>query len=82
MDERREVLVHRMRQVRENIREWFDAIEHWNAIHPDEEPLDQVKLDSDGTLTKMAIALDQSLANEDRIRAQEAHGIARHEAWQ
>lgn len=75
MDERREVLVNRMRLMRENIREWFDAIDHWNAAHPDEDPLDKVALDPGLVMARAADALDQSLAREAKIAAEE-HGDA------
>jgi hypothetical protein len=69
MDERREVLVNRMRHLREVIREWFAAIDDWHATHPEEPPPDMAELDPGDYMTRMAAALDASLAREAAIEA-------------
>jgi hypothetical protein len=66
MDERREVLVNRMRHLRQEIQSIFDDAEHWNRIHPDEQLIDP---DEDWLLQRMADGLDASLAHEDELRA-------------
>lgn len=61
----REQLVARMRKLRQDIAAIFDDAEHWNRLHPDEEPIDP---DPDGLLARIAAALDASLARENRVR--------------
>lgn len=55
-------LVARMRKLRQDIDDIFSDAEHWNRIHPNEEPIDP---DPDGLMGKIAAALDTALADED-----------------
>lgn len=55
-------LFQRMRRHRAEVEQIFIDVEHWNRIHPDEEPLDP---DPDGTMRRIADAYDKALAIED-----------------
>jgi hypothetical protein len=66
IDHERQALVQRMRQQRDEIRQWFYDIEHWNRLHPtDAFMLDEI--DPSGMMAKFAAALDLSLAREDGL---------------
>ena len=64
MDERREVLVRRMMQLRHDIQSIFNEFYVWNLAHLDQEP---VNPDPYGELQHYLNCLDESLAHERRL---------------
>lgn len=56
-------IVQNMLKTRQEIRQFFDDADRWNAAHPDE-PLTVEEIDPDGELRRQAAWLDQQLAGE------------------
>lgn len=51
----------RGRRLRAEIEVIFTTCDHWNRLHPDEEPVDP---DPDGSLRRIAEALDRQFADD------------------
>ncbi|MGE0363026.1 MAG: hypothetical protein AB7R67_20095 [Vicinamibacterales bacterium] len=58
--ERHEILAE-ARRIRAEIEQIFIDAEHWNRIHPSEEPIHP---DPDGRLRRLAKGIDQMLASD------------------
>lgn len=58
------------RRQREEIAQYFRDVEHWNA-HCRKEGEAEIEADPDGTMTRLAKALDACLENEARIAAEQ-----------
>lgn len=57
----RQGLIDEARRIRKEIEQIFLDAEHWNLIHPEENPIDP---DPDGTLVRMAKGIDEGLKRE------------------
>lgn len=57
----RSQIVERLKRLRKEIYQIFLDAQHWNNIHPDEEP---VNPDPDGKLWRMMTAIDKTLRRE------------------
>lgn len=58
---KRAELVARVKKQRQEIRQFFLDIEHWNRLNPDKKPIDG---DPDGMLKRMAAGFDACLVKE------------------